>query len=214
MLIEVCGADGAGKSSLIDRLRRRLADTRQARAYERVLRSDGRNMLEWAADSTGEPFDAGQLDVVVILDVLRQAHGDLHLYQRNPTSHAFVSFYHAALLARLHRSGQQGTANLRQLLTLLPHPDLSFRIMVPADVALARLRERAKGDTLLAAPDPARAAAAAATSWAAAAWALPYQQVVLDGTRPADLVADQAFEALRGLLDGQPAGGPASSGAS
>lgn len=202
MLIEIGGVDGAGKSSLIDRLRRRIAATGSGRAYERVIRSDGRNALEWAADTTGQPFEIGQLDVVVILDVLRQAHGDLHLYRQNRTSHAFVSFYHAALLARLHRSGLQDAANVRHLLTLLPHPDLSFRITVPPQVALARLRERAKGDTLLTGPDPARAATAAAASWAAAARGLPYGQIVLDGTRPADLVADQASQALHELLAG------------
>jgi thymidylate kinase len=201
VLIEICGVDGAGKSSLIDRLRRHLAGT--SRVYERVIRSDGRNALEWAADTTGEPFAAGQVEAVVILDVLRQAHGDLHLYRQNPTSHVFVSFYHAALLARLHRGGLHAASNLHRLLDLLPRPDHSFRITVPADVALARLRSRVRGDTLLTAQNPAAAVAASVAGWAAAARRLPYGQVVLDGTQPADLIAERAAGALAGRLTGE-----------
>ncbi|HCT78068.1 MAG TPA: hypothetical protein DGG94_20200 [Micromonosporaceae bacterium] len=72
MLVEVCGVDGSGKSTLIDTLRRTMNGT-GARAYERVVRSESRNLLESVAMLQPEAgFGVRDHTLAVLLDTIRQ----------------------------------------------------------------------------------------------------------------------------------------------
>lgn len=192
MLIEVAGPDGAGKSTLIDSARRWLHENTGAKAYERVLRSESRNLLEMLSlDAAGPNFCTRDIELAVLLDAVRLSHADLHVYRRSRRSHAFVSNYRFSLLARLHARGLADDNGLAALVTRIPAPDLSVRLVVPAVVALARLRARHKGDQMLTKLDPAFEAERATRCFDIAGAALAYSHTVLDGTQPVKTLTDE-----------------------
>ncbi|MBB5774980.1 shikimate kinase [Nonomuraea jabiensis] len=215
MLIEVCGPDGAGKSTLVDGLRVRLRSS--VRAYERIVRSESRNLLERVMLELGRPdaFSSREHELVVILDAIRQSHADLHVYRGSPHSHAFVTFYHCALLARLHERGLAADEALRHLLRSLPPPDLSLRLTVEPETALDRIRNRVKGDDVLSAPEPLARLRDRVHAYELAGRELPYEQVTLDSAQCPEQVAAQARALLvrpYAVLIGMPGAGKSTIG--
>jgi thymidylate kinase len=191
VLIEVCGPDGVGKSTVVDAARRVLRETTGVVAYERVLRSESRNLVEYLETAAGRSmFAPRDKELAVLFDIVRQAHADLRLYRTNPIAHAFVTFYRCALLARLHRKGLAEDAGLVALLGQLPAPDVSVRLVLPPEHALRRLADRPKGDQLLTHSDPRSELGRSVAAFAAAGRDPGYPQVVLNADRePAELVA-------------------------
>lgn len=181
MLIEITGPDGSGKSTLIDRVRRHIHETTPAKAYERVLRSESRNLLESVSLAGEAEFEQRDVELARLLDLVRSAHADLHVYRGDPSSHAFVSFYRCAALAGLHRRGLGFDAGLRALLRRVPPPDLSFRLRIEPELALQRITGRAKGDQVLLVADVPAELARLVASFETAGGALDYPQYVLDG---------------------------------
>jgi thymidylate kinase len=190
VLIEVCGPDGVGKSTLVDASRRALRETTGVVAYERVLRSESRNLIEYLETAAGRSmFAPRDQELAVLFDIVRQAHADLRLYRTNPLVHAFVTFYRCALLARLHRKGLAEDDGLIALVGQLPAPDVSVRLVLPLEHALRRLADRPKGDQLLTHADPRSELGRSVAAFATAGRDPGYPQVVLDADRePADLV--------------------------
>lgn len=156
MLIEVCGVDGSGKSTLVDGVRRRLRETGSAHAYERTLRSESRNLLEAVCAEEGAAvFGVRDHELAVLLDAIVQS-GALGHYRGSSVSHAFVTGYRCALAARLDERGLSADRGLVNLVARVAPPDLLLLLAVPVEVALERMTSRRKGDGLLSASDPLR----------------------------------------------------------
>ncbi|MFG1838759.1 hypothetical protein ACGFH8_10040 [Micromonospora sp. NPDC049175] len=194
MLIEVCGPDGSGKSTLVDGLRARVREAGHV-AYERTLRSESRNLLE-IVQQQSHGFSPREFELAVLLDAVSQSTGELTKYVRNPTTHVFVQQYRCALLARLLRRGLAGHGELLALLDHVTVPDLSVRLLVSDFTCMARIRGRRKGDGLLARPSPATEMRALVQAFDDAAERLPYPQVDLDAELPADELLDLAWKHL------------------
>lgn len=199
MLIELCGPDGSGKSTLIDILRGRMRQE-GAVVYERTLRSESRNLLELARLSSGITFPARDIELVVVLDAVQQGAGELKKYQGAAHMHVFVQQWTHALAARLQAHGFGDDEGLQWLLALMPAPDLSLRLQLDPERCLARAKQRPKGDDLLRSPDSAGAVRRHAEGFDVSARRLPYIQVVLDALLPPEQLADKAWQHLNCAL--------------
>lgn len=177
MLIEVCGADGSGKSTMIDGLRRALR-SEGLTVYERVVRSESRNLLQALQEQDGAVRIAQrEVQLVVLLDALRYAQADLSSYRGSERQHAFVTGHRVALTARLSRSGLKNDVALRAVLEAIPAPDYTIAILTPPATALQRLQDRAKGDSVLSEKNPLRSLAAADASLRCALGGTPHLSV-------------------------------------
>jgi nicotinamide riboside kinase len=56
MIVEICGIDGSGKSTLIDNLRGRIHADSPCWAYERVFRFRTKRFMDWIAQSEGGSY--------------------------------------------------------------------------------------------------------------------------------------------------------------
>lgn len=196
MLIEICGVDGSGKSTLIDGTRRRLRESSFGPAYERVLRSESRNLLEAVCLEEGDQvFEARDYELAVLIDALAQAHALDH-YRGSTVSHVFITGYRCALGARLEERGFTNSVGLNKLVDRLPAPDLLVFLRVPADIAVGRMRERSKGDSVLEEADPQ--ALVVRRQRSLETWGDRFGAVNLDATMPASVLVDQVVR----LIDG------------
>jgi thymidylate kinase len=190
LLIEICGPDGSGKSTLVDGLRARVR-LAGGTAYERTLRSESRNLMELVQHGLGpDAFASADYELAVLLDAVAQSTGELSKYRGAPATHVFVQHYHCALLARMYRRGLDDRRGLRGLLSQVPAPDLSLRLVVSGDTCLDRIQRRTTGDGLLARSSPRAELHHLVDAYDAAAGALPYPCMNLDAELPAaDLLA-------------------------
>lgn len=196
MLIEICGVDGSGKSTLIDGARRRLRDSGFGAAYERVLRSESRNLLEAVCLEEGDQvFEARDYELAVLIDALAQAHALDH-YRGSTVSHVFVTGYRCALGARLEERGFATSVGLNKLVARLPAPDLLVSLRVPEDVAVSRMLQRSKGDSVLEDADPQ--ALVERRQRALKTWGDRFGAVHLDATAPPSDLVDHVVQ----LIDG------------
>ncbi|MFI1996443.1 hypothetical protein [Actinoplanes sp. NPDC020271] len=202
MLIEVSGPDGSGKSTLVDGIRARIRESGGI-SYERTLRSEGRVVLEMVENSTADAasrFSPREVEIAVLLDAVSQSAAELTKYQGASTTHVLVQQHRCALLARLHRRGLAGHPELLALLDHLTVPDLSLRLQVSGSTCMARIRNRRKGDGLLARASPEAEMSSLVRSFDAAALTLGYPQVPIDGERAADETLETAWRHVAELL--------------
>ena len=193
VLIEICGPDGAGKSTLVDGLRARIRGHGGV-AYSRTLRSESRNLLDIVRrEMPGAQFAAREFEIAVLLDAVAQGGGELAKYRGNKLTHVFAEQYRGSLLARLFRAGLADRPELRALLGHVPPPDLSLRLAASPETCLGRIRERPKGDGMLAEVAPAEAMRRLTESFADAADCLGYPQQTLDAEEPAGDLLEAAW---------------------
>lgn len=204
MLIEVCGPDGVGKSTVIDALRGRIRKGGHSTAYERTLRSESRNLLEIARLSSPASFSVREIELVVVLDAVEQASGELGKYRGSPVMHVFVQNYRHALTARLQRKGMEQDQGLRWLVRSIPPPDLSVRLDADWHQCLDRIQRRAKGDELLLAADAVTEIRQRIESFALAAAEIDYPQVVVCANDAPDQVAESVWQHVLPTISGFP----------
>lgn len=153
MLIEVAGIDGAGKSTAIAALRSQLRH-RQLHAYERPMRSEARNLLALLELEHATRFTVRDRILAMLLDNVRQAQSELSMYRGSTFAHVFVTGYSLAIRARLLREDLHRDEGLAALADQLPDADASVFLSVSPETALARIRSRPKGDSVLEDPEP------------------------------------------------------------
>ena len=202
MLIEVCGPDGSGKSTLVDSLRGRIRDGGCGQAYERTLRSESRNLLEIARLSSSAVFSPREIELVVLLDAVEAGAGELAKYRGSPVMHVFVQNYVHALTARVHARGLIQDPGFQWLLKLLPAPDLSIRLKLEWRTSLARISSRSKGDGILDAEDAATEMGRRVVSFEESTAYVCYPQVVLDASRDQDQVSESAWTYVSAVVGG------------
>ncbi|WP_250405138.1 AAA family ATPase [Streptomyces cellostaticus] len=183
MLIEICGPDGAGKTTLVDALRARLRAATGVAVYERVLRSESRNLLEVARLSASASFTQREMTLAVLLDAVRQSTGEFSTYVGSPVMHIVVQHYAHTLAARLRDEGLHLDPGLRWLLSRLPPPDVSVRLAITPTRCMERIRARAKGDDILTAAEPGERMRRLVESFENAAADLTYPQFVVDAAQ-------------------------------
>lgn len=199
MLIEICGPDGAGKTTLVDALRARLRAATGVAVYERVLRSESRNLLEVARLSASASFTRREMTLAVLLDAVRQSTGEFGTYQGSPVMHIVVQHYAHALAARLRDEGMHHEPGLRWLLGRLPAPDVSVRLATTPERCLERIRTRVKGDEILTAEEPGERMRRRVESFESAAADLAYPQLVVDAAQDAPSVLDATWRHVRAV---------------
>ncbi|MDR6175548.1 thymidylate kinase [Nocardioides zeae] len=152
MLIEVCGIDGAGTSTLIARIMR-MAHEAAVPCYERQLRGVGKRLLTALAVEQGHSawwavFERGPVEFATALEMYQLYYSSIApiLF---PGQIVFTDTFVRSWVATAIANGAVDPAPLMQIYGRLPAPDMSVELVCPAEVAYERILARPKGDHIL-----------------------------------------------------------------
>lgn len=199
MLIEIAGADGSGKTTLIQAARKRINESGLAFAYERPFQSEGVRLLE-AASSGKERcrpykvFGHYTLEVVRVVDLVGKS-ALLNIYKGSKFQHVFCDGYIVEQYGRLHQFGVAEKENI-ELLKFATQPDMLVYLRLPAERAVERMRSRLKGDALLLESDPVAATQKVIASLEEAIAVQEQEAIVLDATQPPDVILEEFMRVL------------------
>ena len=201
-MIEVCGVDGAGKTTLISLTRGILRSDSGTRAYERAVRSESRNFMDMLGMHLGIDVPQRDFDLALTLDTARAAVADFVAYRARPHYHALVTHYRCDLVARLQVHGVADDDIVTAIAASIAEPDLAVLLEVPEDVALARITSRPQQDDVIRLANPREAIAAQAYELRRAFGAARCPTIALDGTQPAGELASEVAAKVLSLVDG------------
>ncbi|MDA1763990.1 hypothetical protein PDK32_27540 [Bacillus cereus] len=153
-IIEICGIDGSGKTTLIHKLRRKINDATQFVAYERNFKNKGKRLLEHIAQSNGhkraeEYFNVENIEFSNAVDMVQEVNSSFYFLNDNSTQIYFVDKYYTSWLAEVIVKKVDGVDKISQILNYLPKPKLSIYLDVTTSDAITRLESRTKGDQIL-----------------------------------------------------------------
>lgn len=198
MIIEVSGIDGSGKSTIAQRLRRRVLES-GIHAWERSLRSVTKLYLgdmaaEQGASHWSAVFDVDQVEFAHAMEMLGMCRQ--HFDPLDRTRNCFVTdTYVWRWLATAAMWKATNLASLARLFSTLPAPEVSIRLEVSTDRAYERILGRPQGDSLLKMRDRSRLDRYAA-AFDEVVGLVPYETLVVDANRPVDEVVGEALAHL------------------
>lgn len=203
MLIEVVGVDGSGKTTLIQGLRRQINESGVAFAYERSFQSRGLRLLEAAASTQarkrpGALYDKAAVELVRTVELVEWSL-QLRPFVSTGFQIVFCDSYITEQTARLIAQNALNPA-MQQLLRIATKPDLVFQLEIPPELAVARMRERAKGDAILLFEDPLKEVSALARNLSDASDKSADNIVHFDATGSKDSLLVRAFELIQPML--------------
>ena len=204
MIIEICGIDGSGKSTLIDNLRNRIHSESPCWAYERVFRFRTKRFMDWIAQSEGEAtakslFSVDTVQLAQVFDLVEDAVREFHYDTIDSRQVYFVTNYRASGLAEAWVTDSALLEPMTKVYALAPVPALSLYLRLPPEDALARIQARPQGDQLLRAASPLDALSSLSDAFDRVIERTPYPHATLDATTsPADL-AERAYDAMQGF---------------
>ena len=209
MIVEICGIDGSGKSTLVDALRRSINNAGTHWAYERVFRFRSKRFLEHIASKdkrrrAEDIFDPTCVELVQAIDLVDEA--SRHFFFDVATSSLvfFVTEYGTSGIASVLARARSALDPISQVYAQLPSPDVSIFLRIAPSEALRRIEARTKGDQMLQALEPLSTLTASAAYFDEARSILPYRQVVLDATQPAEVLTRRALELIWPALTDRP----------
>ncbi|GAB3086032.1 hypothetical protein [Nocardioides zeae] len=200
MLIEVCGIDGAGKSTLIGRVMR-LAHEAGVPCYERQLRGVGKRLLTALAVEQGHGawwavFERGPVEFATALEMYQLYYSSIApiLF---PGQIVFTDTFVRSWVATAIANGSVDPDQLMQVYGCLPAPDMSVELVCPAQIAYERILARPKGDHILRSGGMARLQALAdAYRNLASNELVDYDVMRVDSRQGADELETEVFGAM------------------
>ena len=202
MIVEICGIDGSGKSTLIDSLRSRIHNESQCWAYERVFRFRTKRFMDWIAQSEGGAtakslFPSETIQLAQAFDLVEDAVREFHYDTIDSRQVYFVTNYRASGLAEALVAERALQESMTKVYALAPVPALSLYMKLAPEEALARIQTRPQGDQLLRAASPLDALTRLSDAFDRVLEGTPNPHLTLDATMPVDELADKAFNALQ-----------------
>jgi thymidylate kinase len=193
MLIEITGVDGAGKSTLAERLRTAVTSAGLP-CSPLTLRSMGKRLLDDVAVRRGaanwrQLVSPDEAEVAHAVEMVAQAHAALH---PAGSGHVLVTETYVVRWLAVAAFWDAGKLDvLAAIYGRLPVPDVSVHLDLPAAEALRRITARPKGDRLLHGGGAERKLTRYAAAFDRVRPLLPYPQLVLSAARPVDDLVDE-----------------------
>ncbi len=202
MIVEICGIDGSGKSTLIDNLRGRIHTESPCWAYERVFRFRTKRFMDWIAQSEGEAtarslFPNDTVQLAQAFDLVEEAVREFHYDTMDSRQVYFVTNYRASGLAEAYVAASALLEPMTKVYALAPVPALLLYLKLPPEDALARIQARPQGDQLLRAASPLDALTSLSGAFEYVIESTTYPHVTLDATMPAADLAECAFDTIQ-----------------
>ena len=202
VIVEICGIDGSGKSTLIGNLRGRIHAESPCWAYERVFRFRTKRLMDWIAQSEGEDtarslFPVDTVQLAQAFDLVEEAVREFHYDTTDSRQVYFVTNYRASGLAEAYVADSVLLEPMTKVYALAPAPALLLYLKLPPEEALARIQARPQGDQLLRAASPLGALLGLDDAFDRVIEQVPYPHATLDATVPATDLADRAFDVIQ-----------------
>lgn len=152
MLIEICGIDGSGKSTVINHLKKYFDSQTDYWAYERSFKNNGKRILENIAMKHGHKraedyYLHDSIEISNALELVQNINASLSYLDSESNQIFFVDKYYTKWLSDI--LGIKSYDKVKEIYGYLPKPTLSFYLHVSVPTAFSRLTNRDKGDQIL-----------------------------------------------------------------
>jgi thymidylate kinase len=204
VIVEICGIDGSGKSTLIDNLRSRIHAKSSCWAYERVFRFRTKRLMDAIAQSEGgaiakSMFPSDTIQLAQAFDLVEEAVREFHYDTVDSQQVYFVTNYRVSGLAEAIVADSTLLEAMTKVYALTPTPALTLFLRLPPEVALERIQARPHGDQLLRAESPLGALTSLSSAFERVIENTPNSHVVLDAAMPPEDLATQAYTSIQNI---------------
>ncbi|MCG9635031.1 hypothetical protein L1D12_06870 [Vibrio parahaemolyticus] len=200
MIIEVSGVDGSGKSTVIGALRKQINKNEKYWAYERSFKSESVRWLESISMQLGKGNRPHHTFSHQSIELLRVE--NLFRYRNSINDcHNQIYFFDSYIVDQLSRLIAKGveSEDAKILLDSIRAPDLSFYIKVSPELALDRMSQRPKGDSILLEEEPLEVTRLAISCLEKAQKKVVYPVYEIDGSLEPEYVEAAITDVLKKL---------------